>query len=117
MPEARIITTNRAGIIWSGITWCSLLLVIPAGIAGMMMQTLLPANLGYPQIDATGVPRWLSLTVLATEIAVFAVPAIVCTLCNRKASRMGHPVNGAVAAGWGVFGLVAVIGVLLWFFG
>ncbi len=117
MPEGRIITSNRAGVIWSGITWSSLLLVIPAGLVGMMMQTLLPANLGYPQIDAGGVPRWLSLTVLGVEIAAFAIPAIVCTGCNRKAKRLGHPVRGAVMLGWGVFGLVAVIGVLLWFFG
>lgn len=117
MSVDRIITKDRAGIIWSGITWCSLLLVIPAGMAGMMLQTLLPANLGYPQLDAGNVPRWLSLTVLVSEIAAFAIPAIVCTACNSKAKRMGHPVGTAVAIGWGVFGLVAAIGLVLWFFG
>ena len=119
LSESRIITRDRAGIIWSGITWCSLLLVVPAGLAGMMLQTLLPANLGYPQLDTSEavVPRWLSLTVLGCELAAFAVPAIVCTVCNRKAKKLGHPVKGAVMLGWGVFGFVAVVGLLLWFFG
>ena len=44
--QRRIITTDRAGSIWAGITWCSLLLFIVAGIIGMMAQTMLPANLG-----------------------------------------------------------------------
>ena len=32
--QRRIITTDRAGSIWAGITWCSLLLFIVAGIIG-----------------------------------------------------------------------------------
>jgi len=73
----------------------------------------------YPQLDTSEdvVPRWLSLTVLGCEMAAFAVPAIVCTVCNRKAKKLGHPVKGAVMLGWGVFGFVAVVGLLLWFFG
>lgn len=117
MPVDRIITKDRAGIIWSGITWCSLLLMIPAGLAGMMLQTLLPANLGYPQLHSPGVPFWLSLTVLVCELLAFAIPAIVCTVCNSKATRLGHPVRGAVAIGWGVLGLVVAISLMLWFFG
>ncbi len=38
--QRRIITTDRAGSIWAGITWCSLLLFIVAGIIGMMAQTM-----------------------------------------------------------------------------
>jgi hypothetical protein len=56
VPVDRIITKDRAGIIWSCITWCSLLLMIPAGLAGMMLQTLLPANLGYPQLIRPACP-------------------------------------------------------------
>ncbi|AXE39835.1 hypothetical protein [Acidipropionibacterium virtanenii] len=118
MTESRIITSNRAGVIWSGITWACVLLFLPAGLASMAMQTLLPANLGYPQLDApAGIPVWLNRLVLVLDILVFAIPAVVVTLSNKKAKRLGHRVKGVVAGSWGVFGLVAAIALLLWFFG
>ncbi|MEE8867687.1 MAG: hypothetical protein SOH99_12515 [Acidipropionibacterium acidipropionici] len=118
MTERRIITTNRAGVIWSGITWACVLLFLPAGLASMAMQTLLPANLGYPQLDApSGVPVWLNRTVLVLDILVFVIPPLVVTLANKKAKRLGHRVKGVVAGSWAVAGLVAAIALMLWFFG
>lgn len=117
MTERRIITTNRAGVIWSGITWVCLLLFLPAGVASMAMQTLLPANLGYPQLDAKGVPVWLNRLVLAVDVLVFAVPPVVVMVANNKAKRLGHRVRGVVGGSWAVFGLVTAISLALWFFG
>ncbi|WCC80959.1 hypothetical protein O6R08_00880 [Cutibacterium equinum] len=115
--QRRIVTTDRAGSIWAGITWCSLLLFIVAGIAGMMAQTMLPANLGYPQLHDTGVPAWLTWTVVAVDIIAFLIPAVVCTSCGRKAKRLGHPVRSAVQIAWATFAVVTVISLLLVLFG
>ena len=71
--QRRIITTDRAGSIWAGITWCSLFLFIVAGIIGMMAQTMLPANLGYPQLHDSGVPTWLTWTSDERQPGVTAV--------------------------------------------
>ena len=109
--QQRIITTDRAGSIWAGITWCSLLLFIVAGIVGMMAQTMLPANLGY------GVPAWLTWTVIGLDIVAFFIPPLVTTSCGRKAKRLGHPVRSAVQIAWTTFAVVTVISLLLVFFG
>lgn len=115
--QRRIVTTDRAGSIWAGITWCSLLLFILSGLAGMMAQTLLPANLGYPQLHYSGVPTWLTWTVVAVDIAAFLVPPLVTTSCARKAKRLGHPVRGAVRLSWCTFAFVAVVSLVLVLFG
>lgn len=114
--QQRIITTDRAGSIWAGITWCSLLLFIVAGIVGMMAQTMLPANLGYPQLHDSGVPAWLTWTVIGLDIVAFFIPPLVTTSCGRKAKRLGHPVRSAVQIAWTTFAVVTVISLLLVFF-
>ena len=115
--QQRIITTDRAGSICAGITWCSLLLFIVAGIVGMMAQTMLPANLGYPQLHDSGVPAWLTWTVIGLYIVAFFIPPLVTTSCGRKAKRLGHPVRSAVQIAWTTFAVVTVISLLLVFFG
>ncbi|MDO4412702.1 hypothetical protein [Cutibacterium sp.] len=115
--QRRIITTDRAGSIWAGITWCSLLLFIVSGLLAMMAQTVLPANLGYPQLHDSGVPAWLTWTVVGVDIAAFFVPPLVTTSCGRKAKRLGHPVRSAVRIAWVTFAVVTLISLLLVLFG
>lgn len=97
--------------------WCSLLLFIVAGIIGMMAQTMLPANLGYPQLHDSGVPTWLTWTVVGLDVVAFFIPPLVTTSCGRKAKRLGHPVRSAVQISWATFTVVTVISFLLVFFG
>ncbi|BDQ39504.1 hypothetical protein [Cutibacterium granulosum] len=114
MPS-RIITTDRAGQIWNRITWCCLLIFVLSGLVAMLVQTTLPANLGYPQLHSPGVPDSVTYTVIACEIAAFLVPALLATSCGRKASRLGHSARGAVLIAWAVFAVVTLLVVVLSF--
>ena len=87
------------------------------GIIGMMAQTMLPANLGYPQLHDSGVPTWLTWTVVGLDVVAFFIPPLVTTSCGRKAKRLGHPVRSAVQIAWATFAVVTVISFLLVFFG
>lgn len=115
MPSRRIITTDRAGQIWNRITWCCLLIFVLSGLVAMLVQTTLPANLGYPQLHSPGVPDSVTYTVIACEIAAFLVPALLATSCGRKASRLGHSARGAVLIAWAVFAVVTLLVVVLSF--
>lgn len=81
----------------------------------MLVQTTLPANLGYPQLHSPGVPDSVTYTVIACEIAAFLVPALLATSCGRKASRLGHSARGAVLIAWAVFTVVTLLVVVLSF--
>jgi hypothetical protein len=83
----------------------------------MMAQTMLPANLGYPQLHDSGVPTWLTWTVVGLDVVAFFIPPLVTTSCGRKAKRLGHPVRSAVQIAWATFAVVTVISFLLVFFG
>ncbi|WP_130866394.1 hypothetical protein [Acidipropionibacterium timonense] len=115
MAQRRIVTTDRAGIIWHGITWAATLLFVFSGLAAMLVQTLLPANLGYPQLHSPGVPDWVTIVVIGAEILAFLIPPIIVSSCGRKAARLGHPARQPVIGSWLVFAVVTVLVITLGF--
>ena len=114
MPS-RIITTDRAGQIWNRITWCCLLIFVLSGLVAMLVQTTLPANLGYPQLHSPGVPDSVPPPAHACALAVSLLRALLATAGRSKASRLGHPARGAVLIAWTVFTVVTLLVVVLSF--
>lgn len=117
MAAERIVTTRRAGLIWGYLAWASLVLFALSGFAAMMAQTMLPANLGYPQLRSPGVPAWVGGVVVGVEVVAFLVPAVVTTICARRARLLGAPNRRPAVVAWAVFAVVTCAVVLLWVFG